>query len=410
MLRGHPMFIERCLRWSLIAAAGLGMACVGSGAMAAGKDLVIGVTTVSVGLDPMGANSNVNERISNNLIETLLRIDPKTSEIKPGLAESWEKDGDTALVLKIRKGVKCHNGEDFTAEDVEYMFGPARYQGKDAPGNALAKQFLGPISSVKALDPYTVRVETSQPDPLLEIRLGSWMSQVPCADAFKAAASWEKWNHSVVGTGPYQLVEYKPGELQKFKRFDGYWGEKAPADSLTFKVVPELAARVAGLFTGEYDIITEVTPDQIQAIDANKGTEVVGGAILNIRVLLFDTRNPVLKDVRIRQALTYAIDRQLIVDTLYGGKTKVPQGMQMQVFGDMYIPEHKAIAYDPEKAKLLLKEAGYNGEPISYRYLQDYYTAEVSTAKVLAAMWNDVGLNVQLALKENWGQVGEQAT
>src|SRR5215813_1400109 len=268
-------------RWSLIAAAGLGMACMGSGAMAAGKDLVIGVTTVSVGLDPMGANSNVNERISNNLIETLLRIDPKTSEIKPGLAESWEKDGDSALVLKIRHGVKCHNGEDFNAEDVEYMFGPARYMGKDAPGNALAKQFLGPISVVKALDSHTVRVEVEKPDPLLEIRLASWMSQVPCADAFKAAESWEKWGQNVVGTGPYQLVEFKPGEHQKYKRFDGYWGDKAPADTLTFKVVPELAARIAGLFTGEYDIVSEVTPDQIEAINADANAEVVGGPILN---------------------------------------------------------------------------------------------------------------------------------
>jgi peptide/nickel transport system substrate-binding protein len=402
------MIIKRCLRWSLVAAAGLGMACVSSGAMAAGKDLVIGVTTVSVGLDPMGANSNVNERISNNLIETLLRIDPKTSEIKPGLAESWEKDGDSALVLKIRKGVKCHNGEDFNAEDVEYMFGPNRYMGKDAPGNALAKQFLGPISSVKALDQYTVRVETSQPDPLLAIRLGSWMGQVPCADAFKAAESWEKWNHSVVGTGPYQLVEFKPTEMQRFKRFDGYWGDKAPADTLTFKVVPELAARVAGLFTGEYDIITEVTPDQLEAVNANEGTEATGGAILNIRVLLFDTRNPTLKDARIRQALAYAIDRQLIVDSLYGGRTKVPHGMQMDVFGDMYVLDHKGIPYDPEKAKALLKEAGYKGEEISYRYLQDYYTAEVSTAQVLASMWQQVGFNIKLELKENWGQIEDK--
>src|SRR5215510_1509204 len=210
------MSFTKYLRYSAAAIAGLAMACGASSAMSAGRDLVIGVTTISVGLDPMGANSNVNERISNNLIETLLRIDPKTSEIKPGLAESWEKDGDSALVLHLRKGVKCHNGEDFNAEDVETMFGPKRYMGKEAPGNALAKQFLGPIAVVKALDPYTVRVETSQPDPLLAIRLGSWMSQVPCADAFKAAGSWEKWTQSVVGTGPYQLVEFKPSEMQKF--------------------------------------------------------------------------------------------------------------------------------------------------------------------------------------------------
>lgn len=404
------MQFNKHLRCSVAAAAGLAMAFGASEAMSAGRDLVIGVTTISIGLDPMGANSNVNERISNNLIETLLRIDPKTGEIKPGLATSWEKDGDRALVLKLREGIKCHNGEDFNAEDVEYMFGPARYLGKDAPGNALAKQFLGLITAVKAVDTHTVRVEVAQPDPLLEIRLASWMSQIPCADAFKAAESWEKWGQSVVGTGPYQLEEFKPSELQKFKRFEGYWGDKAPADSLTFKVVPELAGRVTGLFTGEYDIISEVTPDQLDAISSNKDTEIAGGAILNIRVILFDTRNPVLKDPRVRQALSLAIDRQLIVDTLYGGRTKVPQGMQMEVFGDMFIPEHKGTPYDPDRAKALLQEAGYKGEPISYRYLQDYYTAEVSTAQVLGSMWEAVGVKVELELKENWSQVEEKVS
>lgn len=400
------MASKHCLRLSMMmAAAVLGSLWAADAAQAAGRDLVIGATTVSKALDPMVSNANVNERISNNLIETLLRIDPKTGVIGPGLAQSWTQESNGALTLKLRQGVQCHNGEEFNAEDVEYMFGPARYMGKEAPGNALAKQFLGPITAVKALDSHTVRVEVDRPDPLLEIRLASWMSQVPCADAFKAAESWEKWGLSVVGTGPYQLVEFKPGELQKFKRFDGYWGDKAPADTLTFRVVPELAARIAGLLTGEYDIISEVTPDQIDAITSEPNTEVVGGAILNIRVILFDTRNPILKDVRVRQALAAAIDRQLIVDTLYRGKTKVPQGMQMDVFGDMFIPEHKGIAYDPDKARTLLKEAGYKGEPISYRYLQDYYTAEVSTAQVLAAMWKEVGVNVQLELKENWGQI-----
>ena len=310
------MFPKQSLRISIFTAAILSALWPVDGANAAGRDLVIGVTTLSKALDPMGANSNVNERISNNLIETLLRIDPKTGAIGPGLAESWTLESDGALTLKIREGIQCHNGEEFNAEDVEYMFGPARYMGKEAPGNALAKQFLGPISAVKAVDSHTVRVEVEKPDPLLEIRLASWMSQIPCADAFKSAESWEKWGLNVVGTGPYQLVEFKPGEYQKFKRFDGYWGDKAPADTLTFKVVPELAARIAGLMTGEYDIISEVTPDQIDAINGEPDAEVVGGAILNIRVILFDTRNPVLKDKRVRQALAAAIDRQLIVNSL----------------------------------------------------------------------------------------------
>ena len=128
------MFPKYCLRISAITAAILSALWPADGANAAGRDLVIGVTTVSKALDPMGSNANVNERISNNLIETLLRIDPKTAKIGPGLAESWTLESDGALTLKIRQGVKCHNGEDFNAEDVAYMFGPARYMGKKRRG------------------------------------------------------------------------------------------------------------------------------------------------------------------------------------------------------------------------------------------------------------------------------------
>src|SRR5262245_56850028 len=199
---GRSMVPKHCLRISMFAAAALAALWPSDGANAAGRDLVIGVTTVSKALDPMGSNANVNERMSNNLIETLLRIDPKTGKIGPGLAESWTQESDGGLTLKIRQGVQCHNGEEFNAEDVEYMFGPARYMGKEAPGNALAKQFLGPISAVKALDSHTVRVEVEKPDPLLEIRLASWMSQVPCADAFQAAERWEKWGQTDGATGP----------------------------------------------------------------------------------------------------------------------------------------------------------------------------------------------------------------
>lgn len=368
-------------------------------------DLRIAVTKLTPHLDPMGSNSNVNERISQNLVENLIRYDAQTGAFEPGLATAWRMIDETTLELDIRQGVTCHNGEDFTAEDVAIMFGPARYMAPDAPGHDLAHQFLGTITAVEAVDTHTVHISTGEPDALLLKRLSGWMAQVPCADAFRQAESWERWGQNVVGTGPYRLAEVRPSEMHRFEAFDDYWGEPAPAASVTFRVVPEMAGRIAGLITGEYDIVTEIQPDQFETIDEEPGAEVVGGPINNIRIIAYDTRNPVLADPRIRRALNLAIDRELLVETLFRGMTDVPHGMQMRSFGDVFIEDHEPATYDPEAAQALLEEAGYAGEPISYRYLHDYYTGETDTAQILEQMWRAVGLNVQLDLKENWGQI-----
>jgi peptide/nickel transport system substrate-binding protein len=199
------------------------------------------------------------------------------------------------------------------------------------------------------------------------------------------------------------------GDYIRLEANDGYWGGAVPAKSVTFKIVPEMASRIAGLTTGEYDFITELTVDQFPVLDANEELNIAGGPIRNIRVIIFDEKNPQLQDVRIRQALSHAIDRGLIVDAMFGGRVTVPNGLQMKIFGDLYIADHQGTSYDPEKAKALLKEAGYNGEEISYRYLQDYYTGEVDTAQILAEMWRQVGLNIKLELVENWGQIEDVA-
>jgi peptide/nickel transport system substrate-binding protein len=213
-----------------------------------------------------------------------------------------------------------------------------------------------------------------------------------------------------VGTGPYKVAEFKPGEYIKLEAFADYRGEKAPAKTVTFKEIPETSARVAGLITGEYDIITEIMPDQFGVLDKNPNTKVTGGPINNIRLIIYDKfASAPLKDPRVRQALNYAIDREIITETIFSGRTEVPNGLQHRSFGDMYVKDFSPCGYDPEKAKELLKAAGYKGEEISYRYLQDYYTGEVTTAQILADMWRQVGINVKLELKENWDQIETDA-
>ena len=397
-----------------LALIGLASAMVAGGvigvtpATADSTNFVVAVQKNPPTMEPMRENSNAQMRVLYNIAETLISIDFKGGfKLIPGLATEWKRLDDLTLEFKLRKGVKFHNGEEMTSEDVAFTFGPERFTGEKAPGWPVAKQYLGGIAGTEIIDKYTIRISSKTPDPLLEQRFANYMSEIISKKGYLDAGDWDKWSRNIVATGPYKLVEMRTGEYIKLERFDGYWGEKAPAKTVTFKVVPEVASRIAGLTTGEYDIVSEIPPDQLNGIDDTKGIEAAGGPIRNIRAINYDETNARLSDPRIRRALNLSIDRQLIVDTLYQGRTKVPRGMQQELFADMYIEDWPELEFNPDKARALLKEAGYNGEEIYYRVLSDYYTLEVSTAQILIEMWKAVGLNVILQIKENWDQITE---
>ncbi len=368
-------------------------------------DMVVAVQKLPPNLDPMMENSNVHERIVYNFAETLIFIDDKDNlKLVPGLATEWKRLDDKTLEFKLRKGVKFHNGEEMTAEDVAFSFGPERLFHKER-GWTFAQMYLGNLEPIEVIDRYTVRIRSKIPDFLLEKRFANYMSEIISKKAFLAAKDWNTWNRNVVCTGPYKLVELKTADYIKLEAFDGYWGKKAPAKTLTFKVVPEIASRIAGLTTGEYQIITEIPPDQLKSIDKIKGASSIGGAIPNIRTVQFDETNDLLNNADLRRALIMAVDRQLIVDSLYYGRTPVPNGYQMKLFGDMYIEDFQGLSYDPDKARELVKKSGYKGQTIYYRILSNYYTLEVSTAQILVEMWKAVGLKVKIEVKENWSQI-----
>ena len=160
-----------------------------------------------------------------------------------------------------------------------------------------------------------------------------------------------------------------------------------------------------GLRAGDFDFACDMPPDQIAPIESNPRHEVVGGPIMNIRLTIFDKHHPVLKDPRVRRAMTHAVDRQAIVEALWAGRTRVPKGLQWDFFGPMLLGDWSAPAYDPVEAKRLLKEAGYDGAPVPYQMLNNYYTNQVQTAEIMVEQWKAVGLNVAIEMKENWGQI-----
>lgn len=394
------------LRQTLLASVMISCGLLSQAALASAEHMVVAVQQLPPTVEPQGINNNAIDRVVSSIYETLIYADTHTGEMKPGLAESWKRISPETVEFKLRKGVKFHDGTDFTADDVVFSFGAERFSGEKAPGRPAAWEFLGGLKEVKKVDDYTIRITMKAADPLIERRFSARMSEIISEDGFKKAGSWENWVKHPIGTGPYQINSFKTGNRLDLVRFDGYWNKKAPAAKLSFVEVPELSARVAGLRSGEFDLITEVPPDQIKPLSSDGKVDVVGGPIDNIYGLVFDSRSSkVMQSKEIRQAILHAIDRELLVNALFAGKTTTADSFQSKTFGDLYIPELNKKLYDPEKAKALIKASGYKGEPIVWRIQAGYYTLEMTVSQAIASMLKAVGLNIEIQVKENWTQV-----
>lgn len=402
------MRINRRTALSMVG-GGAGMVLLGAPRIAFGQDAgpVINVAEVQLpgALDPLLGQTNPFYRTLQNVYDTLLTVDygyDGDGTILPSLAESWTRVDGKTLDLVLRQGVKFHDGSLLTTDDVIFSFGVER-RGPDSPGFGTAQQFLRTIETVEALDDKTIRVTSSTDDPTLELRLTAWGSQIVSKAAFEAAGGFEGFGKAPIGTGPFSVVSASPDTLS-LKAFPDYWNGKPDIEIINYRSAPELSSRIAGLASGDFDLIIDVPTDQFEAVTRDPNLEIVGGPVASIRVIKFDTRNPQLKDVRVRQALAMAIDRQAIIDALWAGLVDLPHGHQLKTFS-LYTPDRPGYTYDPEGAKKLLAEGGYDGTPIPYRIRAAAYGPELATAQVLVAMWNAVGVNVDLQIVENFGQM-----
>lgn len=368
--------------------------------------LVVGVQANPVLFDPALTESNVAYRVLYSIHEGLLgyAFDGGAQRLVPALAESWRRLDARSVELTLRERALFHDGSPVTVEDVAWSLSRERLLA-EVPGSANAGRAYWPhLERTEILDRRRVVVRVRRDDVMLEHRLANWTSEiVPAASASEDRMAFGRMP---IGAGPFRLVRHRPDEVVQLEPHDGYWGGRPQLSSLSFRVMPELAARLAALSTGEAQIITEVAPDQVEPIRRDPRLETVGTPINNFRIIVYSAiENPVLRDPRIRRALNLALDRELLVSSLLGGVTSVPRSLQLETYGEMYLPDFPAYRQDLPEARRLLREAGYRGQRIAYRTLPNYYTAELALAQACQGMWREAGFDVQIEVKENWSQI-----
>lgn len=358
--------------------------------------LRVGVASFPSGLDPQATTGNDGAPMIFNLFEPLIERVPNGDRLtfRPGLATAWKQVSPTEIELTLREGVKFHDGSTMSAEDVKYSLERA-FRLVDARFADAVGRFLYNFERVDIVSPTVVRIVAKKPEPLFEALLSMREAGIT-SKAYVDRVGISQAILSPIGTGPYRLTKHVPGEQATMARFDGYWGEKAPLDTLDFIRIPEVGPRITALVNNEVDVIASVPPDQESLIPMDR-FKIAGITWPMFHLYVLKMTDPVLSNPKIRQAMNLSIDREALTAALWAGKGKAAKAHQFEEYGPpYYVPGFQAIKYDVERAAELVKESGYKGEPIRITFQPNYYLYIPLASQAIQDMWKKIGLNVQL--------------
>jgi peptide/nickel transport system substrate-binding protein len=390
---------------------------------AAGQTLRVAVSSPVTSMDPhyhnLAPNNSLASQIYNRLIET-----DEHAALVPGLAETWKPIAPDTWEIKLRDA-KFQNGGAFTADDV--LFSIDRIpKVPNSPSNFAA--YTKPITSTEVVDPHTIRMHTNGVFPLLPIYLAQFFIVSHKATEGLATEDFNS-GKAAVGTGPFRFAAYRPGDRVELDRNDGYWGTKPAWEHVSYRFIPSDASRTAALLAGDVDFIDFVPTTDLANL--RKDAKVKLWEQLGLRLIFLGLdqsrdgpspfvfgpggekldKNP-LKDRRVRQALSVAINRQAIVDRVMEGAA-VPAGQYLPPGVYSHVADLKAPPYDPDHAKKLLAEAGYpKGLRIALHGPNDRYVNDAKIIQAIGQMWTRVGVQTEvdpLPWSSYVGQAGKQA-
>lgn len=359
-----------------------------------------GTLRFGIGDDLVLMNPLVNTKATDYLIrelmfEPLLTVDEK-GEIRPKLAAAWEISPDGKVyTFTLQKGVKFHNGRDLTAEDVKFSI---EYS-KNPKNAATGLSTLLIVDRVEALNPHVLKVVLKKRSAaflgnLTDIASFSVVPQGSLKEGVAKPASFPP------GTGPFNFIEWRPGQQIVLRKFDDYWGQKPLIDNLVLRPISNDTVRFTALRTGEVDIIERTPPEWAKQVVEGKvnGIKYSEARYLFPRRMAFNVADPPFNNKKLRRAVAHAIDKREFLSAVYHGlgepmDQKYPKTLSWYIEG---VPTPK---YDPEKAKALLKEAGYNGEPIILN-IGATRINEIQ-ATVVQAQLKRVGINLKIRALED---------
>ncbi len=379
------------MRKALVVALGLAVVLVLAGSAGAGapKQLVISLPSDAVTLDPHMHSQAETQTILYHFFDQL--VDNTEQGPAPSLATAWKQLDPVTWRFTLRKGVSFHNGEPFNARAVKFSFDRLVDPNQKAPMGSR----LTAIKEVKIVDDYTVDIITKEPYAVLLYMISQFMSIVP-PDTVKQLGD-AKFGQSGIGTGAYKLVKWVKDQELIAEANPKYWRGAPKVQRVIFRAIPEDAARIAALQTGEADIIYPVPPDRWKDLQQDKNTRLSARTGTMVYMGL-DTYHAPFNDVRVRRALNHAIDVQTIINKILGGTAERMNGplFKTTLGYDKNVPLFK---YDPALAKKLLAEAGYaNGfeTVLSALPAQEGASNLTEVAETVAYQLGQIGIKVKI--------------
>jgi len=393
-------------RWVGALLAGAAMAAMPPPAQA--QTLTLAVAAAPTSVDPHYHNLGPNNALSQHIYGALVDTDA-AAKPRPGLALSWRAVDDTTWEFKLRPGVKFHDGSDFTGEDIAYTLARVPTV-KNSPGSFLL--FTRGVTGVQVVDPLTVRMTTRVVAPLLPIELSQVQILPKVIGEAPATEDFNSLKHAI-GAGPFRIVTWRPSDRAELVRNDAYWGPKPHWERVIYRMIPNDTARTSALLAGDVDLIEAVPTQDLATLRKDKRVVLAEAVSLRVAYLMLDlsrsdgqpfvqgpngetlTTNP-FRDVRVRRAMSLAINRQAIVDRVMEGAA-IPTGQFLAPGSFSYVPGLEAPKQDIEQARKLLAEAGYpNGFRMTLHGPNDRYVNDEKVIQAIGQMWSRAGIQTKV--------------